>query len=120
MNYTYEVTKIPNNLIVDLNKFVSRREYKRDADIIYKGHIPQSGFLLIDGCIELQFSKTKMIKIDDASIIGVRELMNSEPFKFKVSIRSNSLVYILDKSTVIELLECNNTELNQLISNELV
>lgn len=80
-------------MIKVLKEFVSSREYKSDTDIIYKGHIPYSGFLLIDGCIELEFSKKKMIIIDDASIIGVRELMNSELFKFKVSIRSNSLEF---------------------------
>ena len=118
MSQDREVTRVPVNVISELKKIVQQRRYKRDADIIYKGHVPHCGFLLLEGEITLRLSKTKILTLNKCSLIGIRELMNAEPFKFDAYIKSDSKVYILDRSTVNELLKSENEKLKALFFDE--
>ncbi|MBT6325773.1 MAG: cyclic nucleotide-binding domain-containing protein [Bdellovibrionales bacterium] len=112
------MTKVPSNIIKDLDEIVSARLYRNNADIIYKGHIPHCGFLLLKGEITLTISKTEKIILDSGSLIGVRELMQSDPIGFDVKISSNSSVLILDRSTVDEILKSDNEGLKELFCKE--
>ncbi len=113
-----EVTKVSTKIINDLEKISSCRQYKKGANIIYKGHIPHCGFLLIEGEITLTHSKSKITIVHEGSLIGIKELMNSSPFQFNASIKPESRVYILDKSTVNEILGGVNTTLREIFFNE--
>ncbi len=113
-----QVTRVPTEIFSDLKHFIEERLYKRDADIIYKGHIPQCGFILKEGEITLRTSKNKYFKLTEGSLIGVKELMNCRPFKFDANIKSDSIVYILDRSTIVEILKSNNKTLSKLFHAE--
>ena len=114
------ITKLLQELIQTVSSVSSLKQYKNKADIIYKGHIPHSGFLLVDGRITLKSSRDKSFDIFNGSLIGVRELMNAEPFNFDAQIESNSSVYILDKSTVNEILFGENPLLKEVFQLEIM
>jgi len=118
MSNVQQFTKVPFSIIKDLDEIVSARLYRNDADVIYKGHVPHCGFLLLEGQITLTISKTKKVVLNSGSLIGVRELMNSDPIAFDVNISSNSSVLILDRSTVDDILKSNNEGIKDLFGKE--
>ena len=103
-----------NNIIIDIlpAKYIENllshckpSTYNTESELIYEGHIPTAGYLLLDG--EINFVKRKRViqTIKSGTLFGVIELMESSPLKYSVKITPNSKVCILDKSTVKELLE---------------
>lgn len=84
--------------------------FNTETEIIYEGHVPTAGYLLLEG--EIQFLKRKrIVKVVQAgTIFGVSELMNNTVLKYTVKILQNSKVCILDRSTVKELLQNLKTE----------
>jgi signal-transduction protein with cAMP-binding, CBS, and nucleotidyltransferase domain len=119
MNIKKHITKVPQNIIKELDEIVFAQHYRNSAAIIYKGHIPNSGFLLLDGQISLSISKTKNVVLNIGSLIGIRELMNSIPIEFDVNISSDSSVLILDRSSVNDIFNGGNKKLKEIFLNEI-
>lgn len=93
------------------NKFIERLKilcppsvYNTESEIIYEGHVPTAGYLLIEG--EIHFLKRKRVveTAKGGSLFGISELMNHTALNYTVRIQPGSKVCILDKSTIKELL----------------
>lgn len=96
---------LPEKYLDNLLKHCPVSTYQTETEIIYEGHMPNAGYLLIEG--EINFLKRKRIihTIGPGTLFGVCELMDKSKIQYTVKISKNSKVCILDKSTVKELLE---------------
>lgn len=111
MKQTMIVDKLIRDQIEALLKFCNPRVFKTETDLIYEGHIPIAGYLILEGNAKL-VKKKKVTKIlDEGNLFGIHELLNNIPIKYGVQISSNSKLCILDKSTVKELI--HRIELNE-------
>ncbi len=95
-------TELDIDIINYLQGFCSEIVYERDEVIIYEGHVPRVGFVLLEGKLEIIMSKTKKNVLPN-NAIGVKELASKEPFKYTVKIYPNTKVLPLDRSTLISL-----------------
>ncbi len=82
---------------------VGSRIYQTRSELIYKGHIPLAGFILIKGAIDLMQGKKLVGSIAPGQLLGLNEALHHIPFKYQAIIESNSEVIILDQSTLKEL-----------------
>jgi CRP-like cAMP-binding protein len=95
------------NTFQDLGKLaehVDVRVYNRDTNLIYKGHIPHVAYILVSGKIIIK-TKGRDVELEKGSVVGVKELLSNTPFRYNVKIESGSEVFILDKSTLIEMMD---------------
>jgi signal-transduction protein with cAMP-binding, CBS, and nucleotidyltransferase domain len=96
--------KLLTDQIEALTNVCEPRVYQTETEIIYEGQKPTAGYLILDG--EIQFLKKKKLvqSIKDGFLFGVHELINDMPFKYTAKIMPGSKVFILDRSTIKELL----------------
>jgi CRP-like cAMP-binding protein len=92
-------------------------KYQVEVDMIYEGHIPIVGILLLFGRIKLYRGRRLKQQLDRGHLLGVRELMQGVPFEYTARICSGSEICYLDKSTILELLQHEDQELVELISS---
>ena len=99
------LNKVTKHHIQTLSLFTKPKLFQTEFSIIHEGHIPQAGYLLIKG--EIHFLKKKNIiqRIQAGTLFGVAELMSNSPLKFSVRILPRSTVFILDKSTIKEVIK---------------
>lgn len=115
----------PNEILV-LEPILEKRVFKNTIEIIYEGHIPHVGYLLIQG--EAFLGKKNKFKqvIRPGTTIGARELLNGHPHPSTAKIFSGSEVYILCRSSLMELINNSSTNpviqpiLNKILHSELV
>lgn len=110
--------QIDENILDYLQGFCSEIVYQRDEIIIYEGHVPRVGFVLLEGKLEIIMSKTKK-EVTPNNAVGVRELASNEPFKYTVKIYPNTKVLSLDRSTLISLAEVDEQHIRD-FANELL
>lgn len=91
-------------------------KYPVEADLIYEGHIPIVGILLLSGKIKLYRGRRLRQQIDQGHLLGVRELMHGLAFEYTARINPGSEICYLDKSTILELHDDDDRELSELIS----
>lgn len=105
MSKTFDIETIQPEQMKKLEVYLCPKLYQRQQDLIYEGQIPHVGFLLIEG--EIIFTKRKKIhhKLKPGQTFGVNELLRNYPLKYTATIIAGSKVYILDKSTILELKE---------------
>ena len=116
MKNAFVISKLDSSQILKMVKLSPPRLFNTESEIIYEGHVPTAGYLLIEG--EIQFLKNKRLvqTIKEGALFGVNELMNNCPIKYTVRIIRNSKVCILDKSTIRDILDLEEAqELPQVI-----
>lgn len=112
MNKTFIINMLEDKYIEKLKVLSPPRVHNTESELIYEGHSPTAGYLLVEGVIH--FSKRKQIvqTAKPGSLFGVVEVINHTPIKYTVRIQPGSKVCILDKSTIKEVLQ--NIEENDL------
>jgi CRP-like cAMP-binding protein len=90
------------NIILD---HVQPRDYGTMTEVIYEGQIPNVGYLIVDGTIDLYKRKKPFKALGVGQLIGVGELMNNHNFRYTAVIHPGTKVCILDRSTIFELLD---------------
>lgn len=104
MKSQFAINSLEEKYIKLLKNLCPPRVYNAESELIYEGHVPTAGYLLLDG--EIHFLKRKRVveTAKSGSLFGVSELMNHTPLKYTVRIQPGSKVCILDKSSIKELL----------------
>jgi len=78
--------------------------FNRDTDLVYENQIPNTGVVLVDGELNL-FKRSKILeKINSSVALGVYQLVNDEPVKIGIKVKSPSEVILLNKSEIREIL----------------
>ncbi len=86
-------------------RFTEPRIFQTASDIVYPGQIPIVGYLILEGEILLIKNKKIIERVTAGNVFGVVELMNNKPIKYTARIAPNSKVYILDRSTIKEIIQ---------------
>ena len=92
--------------------------FNSETHIIYSGQIPMAAYLLLDGNITLKDAKKRTIQnCEPNTLLGFSEIYNNVAYKYSAEISSSSKVFILDRSTILEI-QKNFTQgqLNQVIN----
>lgn len=104
-NNLYEAT---NKVLEKLELICTPREFHIATDLYYEGHTPVVAYLILDGKVNL--TKRKKIKTiaERGVILGIKELMSHSPCEFGAKVQPNSKICFLDKSTIFEILNCDD------------
>lgn len=99
----------------ELSKLTDCRFYKEESILIYEGHTPFVGYVLVDGKVEI-LKKNKIVStISPLTLFAVNELINHAPVNFTVRVSPESKVLIMDKSTIHEIQKiCSQKEIKEL------
>lgn len=98
-----------------LTGVLNSKTYKREAPLIYKGHIPHVGFLLLSGSI-LVGSKKNRRCLNVGTVFGLREMMLRSPVRQDYTITSGTKVCIIDRSSIKEIYKGRSDEIRNLIT----
>ncbi|MAX66866.1 MAG: cyclic nucleotide-binding domain-containing protein [Bacteriovoracaceae bacterium] len=90
--------------INDLLTLLKPHCYQTPTELIYEGHIPRAGYLLLSGEVEFYKKKKLISRIGANHLFGVYELMTNTSLPYTAYIKANSRVLILDKTTIKELI----------------
>ncbi len=80
--------------------------YKNEEIVTHRSHIPRVGMILIEGEIELIKTKTSTL-IKPCQSVGIIELWNKTPTKYKIKVFPGTTVLSLDLSTLKSLVDQN-------------
>ncbi len=109
--------KLTPILIDKIKEFCPVRKFTVNSPLFYEGQIPIVAYLIVTGKISLY--KTKKIKniIKEGNIVGFNELMTNSPSKLNAEVSGESSLCFLDKSTMIEILKFENSEISNLLNS---
>lgn len=103
--------EISNELIKKITSYFPSKKYKTQSHLFYEGQIPISGFLVLNGSIQIS-QKRKFKKIlKPGYLVGVFELLNKKPIQISAEVYPNTEICFLDKTTLLEMTEKPDSEL---------
>lgn len=82
------------NLLKDFKEPVI---YNHEEYLVYKKHIPQGAFCLIEGEVLLRKSKTNIIKLIPYCLIGFKECLENIPLKYDIIVEPGSKLLVIPK-----------------------
>lgn len=90
------------------------RSFKASSILFYEGQVPYACYLLLKGEIILLKKNKKIAEVGPGHIVGHSDFQTSTPAVYTARIRAGSEVYIIDKSTFMEIKEGNEIAFNHL------
>jgi CRP-like cAMP-binding protein len=99
---TIKQLDLNNHLIKNLLRHFEEKRIQVDQQIVYRGHIPFAGILLLDGQIVASNTRTTR-EFNTGALIGVKELMEGNPLKYTIEVKSGSTIMILDRTSLVDL-----------------
>lgn len=111
--------KISAELIKKLIALFPTKTYKVSSPLFYEGQIPISGYLILDGSI--QISKKKKFKkiLNAGTLLGVKELMLRKPISVSAEVFPNTAICYLDQSTIHDLCQAEDSDLAQFFKDHM-
>ena len=97
-----------DKVLKKLEGICTPREFKVETDLYYEGHTPVVAYLVLEGKVNLIKRKKVKVVAEKGVILGLKELMAHTPCNFGAKIQPNSKVCFLDKSTILEILNCDD------------
>lgn len=95
---------------------VGERVFSRGAVLFYEGHIPHACYLLLSGEVQLLKKNKLEMKVKPGHIVGFSDFDQQNCSKYSAVITAGSRVFIIDRSTFLELKESSDFDLQQIIS----
>ncbi len=107
--------ELSRELIDKITAYFPTKVYKSHSHLFYEGQIPISGYLVLDGSIQISKKKKFKKMLQSGSLIGVAELMNKIPSPISAEVFPNTQVCFLDKSTLIEIYQKADSDIVNLL-----
>ncbi|AUN97755.1 cyclic nucleotide-binding domain-containing protein [Bacteriovorax stolpii] len=107
--------ELSRDLIEKITAYFPTKVYKSHSHLFYEGQIPISGYLVLDGSIQISKKKKFKKMLQSGSLIGVAELMNKVPSPISAEVFPNTQVCFLDKSTLIEIYQKADSDIVNLL-----
>jgi CRP-like cAMP-binding protein len=104
--------EISKDLMKKIISFFPSKKYKLSTTLFYEGHIPISGYLIIDGSIQISTKKKFKKLLQKGALVGFYDLVNKKPSIIKAEVFPNTEICYLDKTTVIEMSKNADPELS--------
>jgi CRP-like cAMP-binding protein len=103
--------ELSSELIKKIITCFPSKKFKFKSHLFYEGQIPISGYLILDGSIELS-SKKKFKKILlPGNLIGICELLEKKPIAVSAEVSPNTEVCFIDRTTLLEM--CKDEHQNE-------
>ena len=94
---------VQNNNFMFFSDLFEKRVFNFETNLFYEEHVPNVAYLLLDGVITLGKKKRVLKHIEGKFLIGLKNLYQKTPVKFFASIKPNSAVLIIDRSTLFKI-----------------
>ena len=106
--------ELSNELIKKITSYFPSKKYTTQSHLFYEGQVPISGYLILEGSI--QISKKRKLKklLNSGHLLGVFELLNKKPIGISAEVYPNTEICFLDRTTMLELSNSPDSELFQL------
>jgi len=79
------------------------KKFKTQSFLYYEGQIPISGYLIIDGSVQISKNKKHKKVLSNGSVIGLSELLSKIPSTISAEVFPNTQLCFIDKSTLQEI-----------------
>jgi signal-transduction protein with cAMP-binding, CBS, and nucleotidyltransferase domain len=93
-------------------------KFNNDFELVYDSQIPNTGIVLLQGQIALLKRKKVKDVLPPGTLLGVSNLINNLPMNVDCKLLGNSEVIMLNKSEILEALNNQDSELYQIIKEE--
>lgn len=106
-------------LVVDdldiLKNHFETTTFNHEFNLIYEKQIPNTGIVLVDGEINLLNKKRAIILNAPGYILGLQNLINNIPFRFKCRVKKDSQLILLPKSDIIRIINEKQSDLYKIM-----
>jgi CRP-like cAMP-binding protein len=106
--------KLNPSTIAKIREFSPVRKFSVTSPLFYEGQVPIVAYLVIAGRISLFKNKKVKNIVKEGNLIGVNELMTNSPSKMNAEVSADSSLCFLDKSTMLEIMNFEKSELSNL------
>lgn len=103
--------QLEKKVILEIKNISPKKTFPTSSALFYEGQTPIVAFLLIDGSVQLQKKKKTKKTLTPGSLFGLNELMTNSPSKLSAVVEADSTVCFLDKSTIREVIQEENSPL---------
>lgn len=109
--------ELSSNLIEQITAHFPTKIYRISSTLFYEGHTPISGYLIVEGCI--QISKKKKIKkiLSRGALIGISDFINRRQSEISAEVTPFTEVCFLDKGTMESLVLEFDNEMARLLKS---
>ncbi|MBC75402.1 MAG: hypothetical protein CME64_05235 [Halobacteriovoraceae bacterium] len=105
MSRTVEALPLSAEEIKTLLEQSPARKFNVSETLVYKGQVPIAGYVLLEGLMTISSSPKNSREIPTNSLICANELLNNIALRETVEVAPGSKAIILDKSSVLEMIE---------------
>lgn len=105
MKKVKDIYSVSQEQLSFLLNYLSPRKFNVTEELVYEGHVPFAGYVLLEGKITIEKRKKVIATVPINGLVGVSELLDHLPLPFTLKIHANSQALILDKSSVSEMME---------------
>ena len=109
--------ELSRELIDKITAYFPSKKFKSQSHLFYEGQIPISGYLIIDGSIQVSYKKKFKKMLNAGYLLGVNELLNKKPIGLSAEAFPNTEVCFIDKTTLLEITQGADTELLKLFNS---
>jgi CRP-like cAMP-binding protein len=103
--------ELSRDLVNKITTYFPSKKFKTQSHLFYEGQIPISGYLIIDGSIQVSYKKKFKKMLNAGYLLGVNELLNKKPIQLSAEAFPNTEVCFIDKTTLLEIFQGADTEL---------
>lgn len=103
--------ELSRDLINKITTYFPSKKFKSQSHLFYEGQIPISGYLILDGSIQVSYKKKFKKMLNAGYLLGVSELLNKKPIQLSAEAFPNTEVCFIDKTTLMEIFQGADKEL---------
>lgn len=91
--------------------------FNSEFDLVYEKQIPNTGIVLVDGELNLLMNKKHTELKLPGVILGIKNMMENVPFKFKCRVKEQTKLILIPKSEIMKILKEKNSQLYKILKN---
>ena len=103
--------ELSSNLIEKITSYFPSKKFKSQSHLFYEGQIPISGYLILDGSIQVSYKKKFKKMLNTGYFLGVSELLNKRPIYLSAEAFPNTEVCFIDRTTLMEIFQGDDIEM---------
>lgn len=112
-----KLIKLDKEHIEKIKAVSQSRSFPTSSPLFYEGQTPVVAFLVLEGTVNLTKNRKIKSSLRSGALIGLRELMSNSPSGVSAEALPHTSVCFIDKSTIIEIIKSNESDLSLLFQN---
>lgn len=103
--------ELSRSLIDKITTYFPSKKFKSQSYLFYEGQIPISGYLILEGSIQVSYKKKFKKMLHSGYLLGITELLNKKPIQLSAEAFPNTEVCFIDRTTLMEIFQGDDIEL---------